>query len=49
MCFLSGLTLLSEPDFDPLERLISEQDIAEATSECKLIKINEEDEIGIVL
>ena len=38
-------TILSEPDLNPFERLVSEQDIAEATPECKLVDIEEEDEI----
>ena len=42
-------TILSEPDLNPFERLVSEQDIVEATPECKLIGIDEEDQIYIVL
>ena len=42
-------TILSEPDFNPFKRLVSEQGIAETTPECKLIDIDEENEIHIVL
>ena len=45
---ISG-TILSEPDLNPFERLVSEQDIAQATPERKPIDIDEEDEIDIVL
>ena len=41
-------TILSKPDLNPFERLVSEQDTAEATPECKLIDIDEEDKIDIV-
>ena len=34
---------------NPFERLVSEQDIADATPESKLIDIDEEDEIDIFL
>ena len=43
------LSILSEPDTNPFERLVSEQDIAEAIPESKLIDIDEEDEIDIFL
>ena len=42
-------TILNEPDLNPFERLVSEQGIAQATHECKLIDIDEEDEIDIVM
>ena len=42
------LSILSGLDWNPFDRLVSEQDIAEATRECKMIDFDEEDEIGIV-
>ena len=42
-------TILSEPDLNPFERLVSEQGIVEATPECKLVDNDEKDEMNIVL
>jgi len=42
-------TISSEPDLNPFERLVSQQDIVEAAPECKLIDIDQAHEINIVL
>ena len=47
--FKEQLSILSEPDVNLFERLASEQDIADATPESKLIDIDEEDKIDIFL
>ena len=47
--FKEKLSSLSEPDLNPFERLVSEEDIADATPESKLIDIDEEDEIDVFL
>ena len=47
--FKEQLSILNEPDLNPFARLVSKQDIADATPEAKLIYINEEEKINIFL